>query len=255
MIRKVFAIASLSAAMITISNAQWALLVNDAQGRSYPEFHVNDPWTLTVSGGASLPVTIHAVHNGNDLGTSYLGETNSGGVLTLPGSMPEWATGHWVETIYVNGQAAPQLEFTVSSPKPCIFWPAGHQYLSNMTSWDVWSNGSVHVTKSWQPQHVTHSVINGPCHATWAYAWTYFLDAEHERDHDSVEWVLEDGERTGPATPRRDPSGPNGYNIYESGSIHSLFEHDDTHDTYLVSSYYWLTIYGCLDSMWYCLPF
>lgn len=94
-------------------SAQTVQLINLVRPTA-TDFYVGENWILNVSGGANLPVTISATHNGTPLGTTPLGNTNGSGVFSLSGSMSTAEVGSWVETVYVNGIAAtPTLVFDV----------------------------------------------------------------------------------------------------------------------------------------------
>lgn len=80
------------------------------------QLQVGDTWVITVSGPPNSPVAVTAVQNGNALGTTQMGMTNSQGVLTITGSIAASSVGTWVEQWTVGGQAAGVVQFTVSAP-------------------------------------------------------------------------------------------------------------------------------------------
>jgi len=78
-------------------------------------FHIGESWQLTITGPPNKAVYIHAMQNGADLGSSFLGTTNASGTLNVFGTMSSDAQlGSWVETYTVGGvQWSNQLTFSV----------------------------------------------------------------------------------------------------------------------------------------------
>lgn len=90
-----------------------ASLVNTS--RPGQSLQVGDSWTLTVTGPPNSPVSDLAVQNGNSLGVTPYGSTNSSGVFTLNGTATAGTVGTWSETWSVGGVNAPALNFSVAA--------------------------------------------------------------------------------------------------------------------------------------------
>jgi hypothetical protein len=80
-------------------------------------FQVGDSWQLVITGGANQPVSGSASQNGNSLGTTPYGSTDSTGKLVLTGTMDASTVGNWAELWTVGASPAPVLNFTVA-PAP-----------------------------------------------------------------------------------------------------------------------------------------
>jgi hypothetical protein len=77
-------------------------------------FKVGDQWQVTISGGApNSPVQVTALQSGGNTSTSVVGNTDSSGNFTLPGTMPPGDVGSWQETWSVGGVSAGSLSFSV----------------------------------------------------------------------------------------------------------------------------------------------
>lgn len=77
-------------------------------------FQVGDSWQLVITGGPNQPVSGSASQNGNSLGTTSYGSTDSTGKLVLTGTMDATTVGNWAELWTVGASAAPVLTFAVA---------------------------------------------------------------------------------------------------------------------------------------------
>ncbi len=75
--------------------------------------HQGDGWLLDVSAAGGAPVSLHAVHNGVDLGVALLGTTDAYGKWTSTSAWTVADVGDWIWEILVGGAAANPLQFTV----------------------------------------------------------------------------------------------------------------------------------------------
>jgi hypothetical protein len=76
---------------------------------------VGDSWQVTVTGAPNSPVAAAATQNGQSLGTTAYGNTNSAGVFTITGSATSAQVGNWVETWSVGGVNASPISFSVTA--------------------------------------------------------------------------------------------------------------------------------------------
>jgi hypothetical protein len=248
---------------------QTVTLSNDSTWRDYPDFVVSDQFTLTVSGAAaSKPVTMDATRDGDSTLYNWsLGTTDSNGDLPVIGTMGSWNVGMWHEIVSVDGTAIGEFDFSVEEPEACIFSPYGTETLPLMYSVDYYySDANSALTFTFTPQEVTHENTDGPCGAAPSgMASTYYMDADYERDSGDydyedggfkkADWTINLSNRTAYGD-RMNPlmdsdtefsfvNGMGPYPVYESGYVQSVFQHRDTGEEFLRTTYYNLMIDGC----------
>jgi hypothetical protein len=85
---------------------------------------VGDDWRITVTGPSYTPVTVTAVQNGTNLGTSSVGSTDGTGTFTLNGTASAGTVGSWSESWAVGGQQT-LLSFVVAAVPQNLAPPTG----------------------------------------------------------------------------------------------------------------------------------
>jgi len=97
-------------------------------------FQVGDSWQLTIKGAPNQPVSGSASQNGNSLGTTSYGSTDSTGTRVLTGTMDPTTVGNWAELWTVGASPAPVLNFTVAPAAGALNTTAGGSMSTTSTS-------------------------------------------------------------------------------------------------------------------------
>ncbi len=100
-----------------VSKPVTSQLINTTRGGS--SFQVGDAWQLIITGPANQPVYITGTFNGQSLGQTQLGVTDSSGNFQTGGSMTVSQVGTWFEQYSVGGISAGSSAFQVTqAPGP-----------------------------------------------------------------------------------------------------------------------------------------